>query len=91
MSFTFCQFLFSVLLGGKGRGEQAAVWCLVASCWVKLQHSCVWTAHAIVLFIYCLLEGPIWDQNMQVFMAVKKGRKFDLRQKSQINERHRVV
>jgi len=23
--------------GGKGRGEQVAVWCLAASCWVKLQ------------------------------------------------------
>jgi len=27
--------------GGKGRGERAAVWCFIASCWVKLWHFCV--------------------------------------------------
>jgi len=37
LGFTFCPFLLPILLGGKGRGERMAVWCLVASCWVKPQ------------------------------------------------------
>jgi len=34
--FPFCPFLLPVLLEGKGRGEQAAVWCLAGGCWIKL-------------------------------------------------------
>ena len=35
-SSPFCSFLLSIPLGGKARGERAAVWCLFASCRVKL-------------------------------------------------------
>jgi len=35
--FPFCPFLLPVVLGGKGRGERAAVWYVAAACWVKAQ------------------------------------------------------
>ena len=38
MSFTFCPFLFPILLGEKRRGEKVAVYCLVAECQVKSHH-----------------------------------------------------
>ena len=31
-------FVHFSLVKGRGKGEWAAVWCLVPSCWVKLQH-----------------------------------------------------
>jgi len=38
MSFPFCPFLLPIPGdGGKEKGERVAVWCLVASCWVKLR------------------------------------------------------
>jgi len=52
MSFPFCPFLLPILLEGKGRDQQAAVWCLVAGCWVKLQQE---MTSAASLLMWCAL------------------------------------
>jgi len=50
-------YLLSILLPmpleGKGRGERAAVWCLVAGCQVKEQHK-----YIMMTVIICLTVGP---------------------------------